>query len=89
MKTTLSISSFYDRFTLEMVDFLRKCVFHAIEFQAQQTGRVLDDKLSKTARLSGCMNLLRRYGMLQGRRKSLQALMFHVSLVLLPIALNR
>ena len=44
-KTTLSISSFYDRFTPEMVDFLRKCVLHAIEFQAQQTGRVLDDKL--------------------------------------------
>nr|QNO51271.1 hypothetical protein ILBEGJOJ_00001 [Methanosarcinales archaeon ANME-1 ERB6] len=46
-KTTLSISSFYDRFTPEMVDFLRKCVLHAIEFQAQQTGRVLDDKLKR------------------------------------------
>ena len=44
-KTTVSISSFYDRFTPEMVNFLRKCVLHAIEFQAQQTGRVLDDKL--------------------------------------------
>lgn len=46
-KTTLSISSFYDRFTPEMVDFLRKCVLHAIEFQAQQPGRVLDDKLKR------------------------------------------
>jgi len=46
-KTTLSISSFYDRFTPEMVDFLRRCVLHAIEFQAQQTGRVLDDKLKR------------------------------------------
>jgi hypothetical protein len=31
----LSISSFYDRFTPEMVDFLQRCVLHAIEFQAQ------------------------------------------------------
>jgi putative transposase len=46
-KTTLSISSFHDRFTPEMVDFLRKCVLHAIEFQAQQIGRVLDDKLKR------------------------------------------
>jgi len=46
-KTTLSISSFHDRFTPEMVDFLRKCVLHAIEFQAQQNGRVLDDKLKR------------------------------------------
>ena len=46
-KTTLSISSFYDRFTPEMVDFLRKCVLHAIEFQAQQTGRILNDKLKR------------------------------------------
>ena len=46
-KTTLSISSFYDRFTPEMVDFLRRCVLHAIEFQAQQPGRILDDKLKR------------------------------------------
>jgi IS4 transposase len=46
-KTTLSISSFHDRFTPEMAEFLRKCVLHAIEFQAQQTGRVLDDKLKR------------------------------------------
>jgi len=40
----LSISSFYERFTPEMVDFLQWCVLHAIEFQAQQPGRVLGDK---------------------------------------------
>jgi hypothetical protein len=43
----LSISSFYDRFTPEMVDFLQRCVLHAIEFQAQQPGRVLGDKLKR------------------------------------------
>ena len=37
----LSISSFYERFTPKMVDFLQRCVLHAIEFQAQQPGRVL------------------------------------------------
>jgi len=46
-KTTLSISSFYDRFTPEMVDFLRRCVLHAIEFHAQETSRVLSDKLKR------------------------------------------
>jgi IS4 transposase len=44
-QTTVSISSFYDRFTPKMCDFLQSCVLHAIEFQAQQTGRVLGDKL--------------------------------------------
>lgn len=43
----LSISSFYDRFTPEMDDFLHRCVLHAIEFQAQQPGRVLSDKLNR------------------------------------------
>ena len=43
----LSISSFYERFTPKMVDFLQKCVLHAIEFQAQQPGRVLGDKLNR------------------------------------------
>lgn len=43
----LSISSFYDRFTPEMADFLQRCVLHAIEFQAQQPGRVLGDKLKR------------------------------------------
>ena len=43
----LSISSFYERFTPKMVDFLQRCVLHAIEFQAQQPGRVLSDKLNR------------------------------------------
>jgi len=30
----LSISSFYERFTPRMADFLQRCVLHAIEFQA-------------------------------------------------------
>lgn len=46
-KITLSISSFHDRFTPEMVIYLQNCVLHAIEFQAQQTGRVLDEKLKR------------------------------------------
>ena len=29
------------------VDFLQRCVLHAIEFQAQQPGRVLGDKLNR------------------------------------------
>ena len=37
----LSIS---DRFTPRIVDFLQRCVLHAIEFQAQQPCRVLGDK---------------------------------------------
>ena len=43
----LSVSSFYERFTPEMEDFLQRCVFHAIAFQAQQPGRVLGDKLKR------------------------------------------
>ena len=43
----LSISSFYDRFTPDMADFLQRCVLHAIEFQAQQPGRVLGDRLKR------------------------------------------
>ena len=43
----LSISSFYERFTPEMVDFLQRCVLHAIEFQAQQSSRRLSDKLKR------------------------------------------
>ena len=62
----LSISSFYDRFTPKMVDFLQRCVLHAIEFQAQQPGRVLGDKLNRfkdlviqVARIS-CEDMARR-----------------------------
>ncbi|RLG31346.1 hypothetical protein DRO03_01460 [Methanosarcinales archaeon] len=36
----------YDRFTPELVEFLRECVLHAIEFQAQQQSRVLGAKLN-------------------------------------------
>ena len=46
-KTTLSISSFYDRFTPNMAVFLRTCVLHAIEFQALQPSRVLNEKLKR------------------------------------------
>ncbi|MFQ6055466.1 MAG: IS4 family transposase, partial [Methanosarcinales archaeon] len=43
--TTLSISSFHDRFTPELVKFLHECVIHAIEFQGQQSCRALGEKL--------------------------------------------
>nr|QNO46670.1 hypothetical protein GCLKPONB_00001 [Methanosarcinales archaeon ANME-2c ERB4] len=42
----LSDGALYDRFTPELVEFLRECVLHAIEFQAQQQSRVLGDKLN-------------------------------------------
>ena len=42
----LSDGALYDRFTPEVVEFLRECVLHAIEFQAQQQYRVLGEKLN-------------------------------------------
>ncbi len=36
----------YDRFKPELVEFLRECVLHAIEFQAQQQSRALGEKLN-------------------------------------------
>lgn len=42
----LSDGALYDRFTPEMVAFLRECVLHAIEFQAQQSSRALREKLN-------------------------------------------
>jgi len=42
----LSDGALYDRFTPELVAFLRECVLHAIEFQAQQQSRVLGEKLN-------------------------------------------
>jgi IS4 transposase len=42
----LSDGALYDRFTPELVEFLREYVLHAIEFQAQQQSRVLGEKLS-------------------------------------------
>nr|QNO48918.1 hypothetical protein MOGPJHGO_00021 [Methanosarcinales archaeon ANME-2c ERB4] len=42
----LSDGALYDRFTPELVEFLRECVLHAIEFQVQQRSRVLGEKLN-------------------------------------------
>ena len=42
----LSDGALYDRFKPELVVFLRECVLHAIEFQAQQQSRVLGEKLN-------------------------------------------
>lgn len=42
----LSISSFYSRFTPQMVEFLRMCVMHSIETQAQETRIQLGEKLN-------------------------------------------
>jgi IS4 transposase len=41
----LSSSSWYDRFTPEFREFLRRCVLHGIEVQAQQPGRLLKERL--------------------------------------------
>jgi hypothetical protein len=43
--TKLSISSFNDRFTSKTEDFLKKCVIHALEFQAQKHCLELRKKL--------------------------------------------
>jgi IS4 transposase len=43
--TRMSISSFNDRFTPKMENFLKKCVLHALEFQAQEPGLKLGEKL--------------------------------------------
>ena len=43
----MSISSFNDRFTPQMENFLKKCVAHALEYQAQEPGLNLGDKLKK------------------------------------------
>ena len=41
----ISISSFNDRFTHQMEKFLKKCVIHALEYQAQEPGLRLGIKL--------------------------------------------
>lgn len=41
----ISISSFNDRFTPQMEKFLKKCVTHALEYQAQEPGLKLGTKL--------------------------------------------
>jgi putative transposase len=43
---TLSSSTFHGRFTSELAAFLRECVLHAIEFQAQQSSHALGSKLN-------------------------------------------
>lgn len=42
----LRISSFNDRFTPQLESFLKKCVIHALEYQAQEPGLKLGKKLS-------------------------------------------
>lgn len=44
---TLSDGSWHDRFTPELVEFLRQCVVHAIEHLSQVTTRNLDGRLSE------------------------------------------
>jgi putative transposase len=45
--TSLSDGSWYERFTPELVNFLKKSVTHAIEHLAQEQNRLLDEKLSQ------------------------------------------
>jgi IS4 transposase len=42
----ISNSSWYDRFTPELVNFLRECVLHGIEHMSQEPSRVLGERLS-------------------------------------------
>jgi putative transposase len=44
---TLSDSSWYYRFTPELVAFLKACVIHAIEHLAQEQNRVLNERLNR------------------------------------------
>ncbi len=46
-KKELRDSSWYERFTPELVDFLKLCVTHAIEQLAHEQNKVLNEKLSK------------------------------------------
>ncbi len=46
-KKKLEDSSWYERFTPELVDFLKVCVIHAIEQLALEQNKVLSEKLSK------------------------------------------
>jgi putative transposase len=43
----LSDSSWYERFTPELVAFLKVCVIHAIEHLAQEQNRILNEKIAK------------------------------------------
>jgi len=42
---TLGMSSFYERFSPELVKFFHQCAIHGIEFLAQTPGRILKTKL--------------------------------------------
>ena len=44
-KTTLSDSSWYYRFSDELIEFLKRCVIHGIEYQAKERHRELCGKL--------------------------------------------
>jgi len=46
-KKDLVDSSWYERFTPELVEFLKLCVIHAIEQIAQEQNKVLSEKLAK------------------------------------------
>ena len=43
----LSDSSWYERFTPELVEFLKACVTHAIEHLAKEQNRILNEKISR------------------------------------------
>lgn len=43
--TTLSDSSWHDRFTPELVQFLKTCVMHGIEYMSKKANRQLSEKL--------------------------------------------
>jgi len=42
---TVAMSSFYERFSPELVRFFHQCVIHGIEHQAQTPGRILGERL--------------------------------------------
>jgi hypothetical protein len=46
-KKKLADSSWYERFTPELADFLKLCVTHVIEQLAQEQNKVLNEKLTK------------------------------------------
>jgi len=46
-KTTLSDGSWYERFTSDLVRFLKRCIFHGIQNLNQNPSRALKEKLSE------------------------------------------
>ncbi len=72
----ISISSFNDRFTPQMENFFKKCVTHALEYQAQEPGLKLGDKLKtfkdiliQDSTIIRLMNRLRICGLLLALKK--------------------